>query len=219
MKKKNMNVIQISMVEDQSSLIGILRRSLESVPDIELVSEYASAEAALRGLVKNPPDIVVMDIGLPQMNGIECMMRVRRKAPEITFLMFTVFSNNQNVFDSLKAGAMGYILKRDGVRGVIDGVRELASGGAPMSREIARKVLTSFQPPEELTEKLTPREEEILRMLAKGLLNKEIALELNPQISEGTVKQHIYRIYRKLQVNNRQEASNKYLGIQSDEEW
>ena len=182
--------------------------------DIELISAYSNAEDALKRLVKDDPDVVIMDIGLPQMNGIECLMRIQKKSPDISFLMFTIYENSEHVIDSLKAGAMGYILKRDGVEGIIEGVRELVAGGAPMSRNIARKVLKSFQPSDRLIEKLSPREREVLNLLSKGFQYKEIAQKLNPQIDVGTVKQHIHRIYKKLQVNNRTEAINKFLGYQ-----
>lgn len=203
---------RICIVEDTAFLAEELKKGLEDVVDIELVRHFENGEDAVKGILRDRPDIVVMDIGLPQMSGIECMMRVRMKEPDIHFMMFTVFETSENVFDSLKAGALGYILKREGVEGVVKGVRELAKGGSPMSRSIARKVLSSFQHPRTLIEKLSPREMEVLHLLSKGLQYKEIAVELNPQIDVGTVKQHIHRTYKKLQVNNRTEALNKYLG-------
>lgn len=207
--KKN---IRLSIVEDVPSLRQALERETKALDDITFLSGYDNAEDALKGLAKEKPDIVIMDIGLPGMNGIECMLRAARKVPDISFLVFTVFESSEMVFDALKAGALGYILKRDGVDGIIQAVYGLAAGGSPMSREVARKVLTSFRPPHDVTEFLSPREEEILILLSKGLLYKEIAVRLNPQIGENSVRQHLHRIYTKLQVNNRTEAVNKYLG-------
>lgn len=210
--KEMSQLTRICVVEDTLYLAEELKKGLLEVQDIELIRHFDNGEDAVKGILQDRPDIVVMDIGLPQMSGIECMMRIRMKAPEIQFMMFTVFETSESVFDSLKAGAFGYILKRDGVEGVVEAVRELRAGGSPMSRSIARKVLGSFQQPKGLLEKLSARELEVLNLLSKGLQYKEIAYQLNPQIDIGTVKQHIHRIYRKLQVNNRTEAINKYLG-------
>ncbi len=203
---------RISIVEDTHFIANELKEGLKAYPDIEFITHYDNGEDAAKGLLKDKPDVVIMDIELPQMNGIECMVKVLNKDQDIQFMMFTVFESSDSLFDSLKSGALGYILKRDGVVGVVNGIRELREGGSPMSRSIARKVLKSFQQPKELMEQLSPRELQVLNLLSKGLQYKEIAVELNPQIIEGTVRQHVHRIYKKLQVNNRVEAVNKYLG-------
>jgi len=206
------NPIRISIVEDTAPIMTALRTKILEIEDILLVSTYTNAEDALKKLVKDKPDVVVMDIGLPGIQGTECMMKILSKTSKISFLMFTVYESSEHVFDSLKAGASGYILKREGAEGVIKGVREVVAGGAPMSRSIAKRVLKSFQPEGHLIENISQREREILNLLSKGFLYKEIADKLIPKIQIGTVKQHIHRIYRKLQVNNRTEAIKKYLG-------
>jgi len=157
------------------------------------------------------PEVVIMDIGLPGMSGIEGVIRLKEKYPHINFLMFTIFADD-HVFEALKAGADGYILKREAPEKILQAIREVKDGGAPMSRTIARKVLDSFRPKKKnkaIIESLTPRQIEILELLDTGLSYKLIADQL--EIAEGTVKQHIHHIYRKLQVNNRTEAINKYL--------
>lgn len=203
--------ISICIVEDTPYLADELQTGLEAIEDIKLLAQYENGEEAVRGILQKKPDVVVMDIGLPGMNGIECMMHIRRKNPDIQFMMFTIFENSDKVFEALKVGALGYILKREGVIGVVNGVRELKAGGSPMSRSIARKVLSSFQQTRNPLEQLTNRELEVLNLLSRGLQYKEIAGQLNPQVVEGTVKQHINNIYKKLEVNNRLEAVNKYL--------
>ncbi len=208
------NPIRISIVEDTEHIMNALKSEILEIEDILLVSTYTNAEDALKKLVREKPNVVIMDIGLPQMQGTECMMRILKKVPEMSFLMFTVYESSEHVFDSLKAGASGYILKREGAEGVIEGVREVIAGGAPMSRTIAKRVLKSFQPEKRLIENISQREREILNLLSKGFLYKEIADKLTPPIKIGTVKQHIHRIYQKLQVNNRTEAIKKYLGYE-----
>lgn len=207
--------LRISMVEDLPEIRESVKNRILQTEGLEWVSEYHTAEDAIPGLINDQPDIVIMDIGLPIISGIECMLRVKLKRPEIRFLMFTVFVQDEKVFDALKVGADGYILKHGGAEGIIKAIRELEKGGAPMSPEIARKVLKSFHrvgSGNPQLEKLSAREVEILNCLSKGWLYKEIADRLQPPITEGTVKQHIHRIYKKLEVNNRTEALNKYLG-------
>jgi len=206
-------VIRVSVVEDQPDVLHSLVRRIDRTEGMMCVSQFDNAEDALLRIPAQLPDIVLMDIGLPKMNGIECMIRINLQAPDIDFLMFTVFDTDEFVFDALKAGAVGYVLKTEGAGGVVKAIEEYALGGAPMSREIARKVLTSFhfqyKKRNSGFEELTPQQMLILEQLAQGLLNKEIADRLG--ISEGTVKQHNYAIYKKLQVNNRTEAVQKYL--------
>ena len=204
---------RISIVEDQPDVLRSLVNNINRTEGMMCLSHYLNAESALKGIVLDRPDLVLMDIGLPKMDGVECMIRIQEKAPRIECLMFTVFDNESQVFEALKAGASGYILKSDRVPGAIRAIKEWRNGGAPMSREIARKVLNSFHHKRSQKspdfEELTQRQLAILDLLSKGLLNKEIADRLN--ISEGTVKQHNYAIFKKLQVNNRMEAVNKYL--------
>lgn len=206
-------MIRVSVVEDQPDVLNSLVRRIDRAEGMICLSHFTNAEDALEKIPQQQPDLVLMDIGLPRMDGVECMIRIKMQVPEADFLMFTVFDNDETVFDALKGGAVGYVLKSDGPAGALDAIGEYARGGAPMSREIARKVLSSFHTvnkrPKEGFEDLTPQQALILGQLSQGLLNKEIADRLG--ISEGTVKQHNYAIYKKLQVNNRTEAVQKYL--------
>jgi DNA-binding NarL/FixJ family response regulator len=153
-----------------------------------------------------------MDISLPGMSGIECMRQVKAIRPEMQFLMFTVFEDAEQIFQALSAGANGYLLKNASPDKIIEAIRELHQGGAPMSAAIARKVVGSFRPAAAVPDNsgLSVREREVLEYLAKGLLYKEIGDQLG--ISTGTVRQHIHHIYRKLHVQNRTEAINKAFG-------
>lgn len=208
-------ITRVGIVEDIDEVRTSLIQKVNGSPNFKCVCNFNSGESAVKGLIKYKPEIIIMDIGLPQMSGVECMLRVKKEYNNFQFLMFTVFDHDEKVFDALKAGANGYILKKDGTKGVIDALSVLTHGGAPMSPVIARKVLDSFHQPlssENYADKLTSRETEILRLLAKGLLYKEIAIQLRPPITVGGLKQNINRIYKKLEANNRTEAINKYLG-------
>ena len=155
------------------------------------------------------PDVVIMDINLPGMNGIECIKKVKLSCPNTQFIMFTIYENDEKVFEALVAGASGYMLKKTPLSKIIESLIELHEGGAPMSMQIARKVIDKMRRNESpsLNEDLTTRENEVLQCLAKGWLYKEIGTKLN--ISMGTVRQHIHNIYEKLHVQNRTEALNK----------
>lgn len=206
-------MINVSIVEDQPDVLRSLVRNIDRTEGLTCISHYTNGEDAATHLPTDRPDVVLMDIGLPKMNGVECMMKVQLQAPRMEFLMFTVFDHDEMVFEALKAGASGYVLKSDRVPGAIRAIQEWAAGGAPMSRDIAKKVLGSFRQKEQNRhpdfEALTERQLKILELLSTGKLNKEIADLLG--ISEGTVKQHNYAIFKKLHVNNRLEAVNKYL--------
>jgi DNA-binding NarL/FixJ family response regulator len=154
-----------------------------------------------------------MDINLPGMNGIECIREIKTKVPRTQFMMFTVYENDEKVFEALKAGASGYLLKNTGLMQLIEALQELHNGGSPMSANIARKLVTVFREKENSeipVEMLSKRETEILQLLSRGLLYKEIADQLS--ISVSTVRQHIHKIYEKLHVQNRTEAINKAFG-------
>jgi len=211
--KNQKSMIRISVVEDQTDVLNSLTKRINRTEGMICVSQFSNAEEALLRIPEQKPDLVLMDIGLPKMDGVECMIRIKLLTPEVNFLMFTVFDNDEYVFDALKAGAIGYVLKKEGAAGVLQAIEEYARGGAPMSRDIARKVLSSFhlqyRKPKKGFEELTAQQLLILEQLSQGLVNKEIADRLS--ISEGTVKQHNYAIYKKLQVNNRTEAVQKYL--------
>jgi len=203
----------ICIVEDTDHIRDILHNRINETEDLFCAGAFDSAERALEELPQIKPDVVIMDIGLPGKNGIECMMEVKSSCPATAFLMFTVFDNDEHVFDALKAGAAGYIMKDEKPSGVINAIREYLGGGGPMSAEIAKKVLSSFHHKKQShpdVEALTDHQRRILDLISKGHLNKEIANTLG--ITEGSIKVQINRIYKKLQVNNRVEAINKYKG-------
>lgn len=205
----------VIIVEDIDEIRESLAARIDAEDLLICMATYKDAEDALANIPSKKPDIVLMDIGLPYMSGIECMLRIKVRHPDIRFLMFTIFDHDDKVFDALKAGASGYILKEDGSKGAVQAVYDLLDGGAPMSTPIAQKVLRSFhryQPKDKTVERLTPRQVEILQLLSEGLYYKEIAQRLTPAITIGGLKQSINRIYRKLQVNNKTEAINKWLG-------
>jgi DNA-binding NarL/FixJ family response regulator len=205
-----MSLIRVAIVEDLQEVADGLAAFLQYDKDLALIGNYRTAEAAEIELPILKPDIVIMDINLPGMTGIECVARVKALEPGIQFMMFTVYENNEQVFEALKAG---YLLKKTSPAQIIESVKELQQGGSPMSASIARKLVTVFQQqPTVASEaaKLTTREKEVLELTAKGLLYKEIANQLS--IGFGTVRQHLYKIYEKLHVQNKTEAINKVYG-------
>lgn len=204
-----MKKIDVCIVEDLRDIREGLISIISGYADFNLLGAFETADAAFIALPKLKPDVVIMDINLPGMSGVECVRQLKTTMPQMQFMMFTVFESSEQVFEALEAGASGYLLKRSSPAKIIEAVIELKDGGAPMSTEIARKVVASFQKPtlSKETDVLTNREKEILDQLAKGLLYKEIGANLN--ISTGTVRQHIHNIYEKLHVQNRTEALNK----------
>ena len=204
---------KVAIVEDKPSLCQLLTRLVKTAPGLEFVGVCKSAEDALRLIPETKPDVVIMDIQLPGMSGIACTARLRSLAPKSQVLIFTVFEDSDQIFEALKAGACGYLLKRATPDEILEAIREVKHGGAPMTPEIARRVVASFRrDPTAADERknLTPREEEILRLLAKGYVTKEIADQLH--ISFDTVRSHLRHIYEKLHVRSRTEAVIKYLG-------
>jgi DNA-binding NarL/FixJ family response regulator len=211
----DMEKIRLAIVEDLEEVIEGLSAFIAHDKDIELLATFRTAEAAALELPIIKPDIVIMDINLPGITGIECIKRVKLVAPGIQFMMFTVYENNDQVFEALKAGASGYLLKKTAPRQIIEAVKELKEGGSPMSATIARKLVTLFHEKEKPAEKeeaalLTNREKEVLQCVAQGMMYKEIADKLF--ISFHTVRQHIGNIYEKLHVQNKTEAINKVFG-------
>jgi DNA-binding NarL/FixJ family response regulator len=205
--------ITLAIVEDLDEVREGLKQFISLSPEFEVLDTFKTAEEALYDLPKICPDIVIMDISLPGMNGIDCIKQVKHKTPHTQFMMFTVYENDEKVFEALKAGASGYLLKNTGLVNMIESLKELHLGGSPMSSNIARKLVTVFREQQKESapvEVLSNRENEILQLLAKGLLYKEIADTLT--ISTGTVRQHIHKIYEKLHVQNRTEAINKAFG-------
>ena len=205
--------ITLAIVEDLDEVRDGLKNFISLSTDFKVLGTFKTAEDAVIDLPKLKPDIVIMDINLPGMNGIECIRRVKDKSLATQFMMFTVYENDEKVFEALKAGASGYLLKNTGLVQLIESLKELYNGGSPMSANIARKLVTLFRSEQKETanlEVLSSRENEILQLLAKGLLYKEIADQLS--ISVSTVRQHIHHIYEKLHVQNRTEAINKAFG-------
>jgi DNA-binding NarL/FixJ family response regulator len=205
--------ITLAIVEDLDEVRDGLKNFISLSHDFKVLDTYKTAEEAAYDLPKLKPDIVIMDINLPGMNGIECIRQVKDKIPGTQFMMFTVYENDEKVFEALKAGASGYLLKNTGLVQLIESLKELHNGGSPMSANIARKLVTLFRSEQKETtnlEILSSRENEILLLLTKGLLYKEIAEQLS--ISVSTVRQHIHHIYEKLHVQNRTEAINKAFG-------
>lgn len=205
--------ITLAIVEDLDEVRDGLKNFISLSPEFKVLNTFKSAEDAIDELPKITPDIVIMDISLPGMNGIECIRLVKPKSPKTQFMMFTVYENDEKVFEALKAGASGYLLKNTGLVQLIESLKELYNGGSPMSANIARKLVDVFRSTEkenQTVESLSQRENEVLQLLAKGLLYKEIADQL--RISIATVRQHIHHIYEKLHVQNRTEAINKAFG-------
>ena len=206
-----MNPIKICVVEDLKEIREGMVSLLSLDERFEMLASFTDAEAAARDLPAWQPDIVVMDINLPGMNGIECIKIVKSQCPNTQFMMFTIYENDEKVFEALEAGASGYLLKKTPLAKIVEALTELHEGGAPMSMQIARKVIERMHGNETTgsIDVLTSRENEVLQCLAKGWLYKEIANKLN--ITVGTVRQHIHNIYDKLHVQNRTEALNKLL--------
>jgi len=203
--------IRVAVVEDDSKLRQTLELFISRSPGMRFVAGYGSAEAALKGLVSESPDVVLMDIRLPGMSGIECVSRLASLVPGAKVLMLTAYEDSDDVLQSLKAGAFGYMLKSADPAKLREAIREVHKGGSPMTGSIARKIVDMFRggataaaPSAEGPAQLSPREIEILRLLSTGCSYKQIAEELDGSIN--TVRTHIKRIYEKLHAHNRTEA-------------
>lgn len=213
MSKIEDGLITVAVVEDDAevrhSLVGILKRG----PGVICVGDYGNAEDALREIPQVQAKVVLMDINLPGMDGVRCVRRLSELSPKTQVLMLTVFDNTDAIFNSLAAGASGYLLKPITAAQLLSAVTDVHGGGAPMTSDIARKVVQTFKQPAPAsgeTENLTPREQEVIDFLAKGYLYKEIAEQL--KISYGTVHTYVERIFKKLHVRSRAQAVAKYLG-------
>ena len=204
--------ISVSIVEDNDQLRGTVARVLNRADGFRCASQYGNAEDALKGLPHDKPEVVLMDINLPGMNGVECVRQLKQLLPGTQIIMLTVYEDTENIFNALAAGATGYMLKRTPRAELLDAIRDVLKGGSPMSAHIARKVVLSFAKPAATpaaTENLSEREQQVLDCLAQGFLYKEIAEKLG--ISYETVHTYIRRIYEKLQVRTRTEAVAKFL--------
>ncbi len=205
--------IRVGIVEDDRTVRENLAAWIDQTPGFSCAAACASAEEALKRLPNSAPDVVLMDIHLPGQSGIECVAQLRRLLPQTQVIMLTVEEDNEQVFESLKAGATGYLVKHVSPEEILEAVAEVHRGGAPMSSHIARRVVAAFQQrtrTEAAAVQLSPREEEILRLLAKGARSKEIADRLN--IGSGTVNTHVRHIYEKLHVRSRAEAVARFVG-------
>ncbi len=202
-------MITICIIEDITEIQEGLKLIIENDERFLLLKCFATAEDAIEHLPLLIPNIVIADINLPGKSGIDCVLNIKEKVPNIQFIMFTIYEDNDQVFDAIKAGANGYILKNTPPHKIIEALIDLSEGGSPMTAKIARKVIANMQtkPTSPEIELLTPRENEVIQLLSKGYLYKEIADKLT--IAVSTVKRHLSHIYQKLQVQNKTEALNK----------
>ena len=219
--------ITVCFVEDDRNTRRVLAELLSREPALRVIGHYANGEEALRGIMDLKPDVALVDINLPGMSGIECVARLKAEMPALQVIMLTTYEESERIFDSLRAGASGYLLKKRLPQEIVPAVEQVYGGGAPMSAEVARKVIDHFRVPaqspapaatvskekasvEPVDSVLTDREREVLALLASGALYKQIADRLG--ISLNTVGTHVKKIYEKLHVQSRTEATLKYLG-------
>lgn len=214
MRKK---VITIAIVDDDKGTRELLAKRIGQEEDMRCIRLFNEPNSAMKELPDLCPDIVLMDINMPIMSGIECVQKLKDRMPDTDFLMLTVHEDSRCIFDALSAGASGYLLKRSAGEKLASAIREAAAGGSPMDSRIARKVVQSFRAPPRVSsaklEAISEREQQVLELIARGHQTKEIADMLD--IGSGTVLTYIRRIYKKLQVNSRIEAVNVMRGLQS----
>lgn len=201
-------MIHVSIAEDLPEVRKALEQLLQSQEDMVLLSSSPTGEDAAVAITKAQPDVAILDINMPGISGIECISKIKNDCPGTQFMIFTIYENDEKIFDALAAGASSYMLKKTPPDKMIEAIKELHNGGSPMSNMVARKVISYFkQNNNTALSSLTNKENEILLLLSKGFLYKEIAAKLS--ITVGTVTQHIHNIYDKLHVTNRTEAINK----------
>jgi DNA-binding NarL/FixJ family response regulator len=205
-------MISVSIIDDEDDLRRSIFTFINGAPDFKCVSAYSTAREALRGLPGDRPDVVLMDINMAGMNGIECVARLKALHPQMQIVMFTVYEDTAQIFQALSAGASGYLLKRSTPDRLLQAIRDVHAGGSPMSSSIARKVVASFQKPGSPargSDHLSGREQSILDCLSRGLTYQQTADHL--AISIGTLRTHVRRIYEKLHVHARTAAVAKYM--------
>ena len=206
--------IQVSIVEDDNDARQLLAEMIRRADGFALLSDHGSVESALAWLPAQQPDVVLMDINLPGLSGIDGVRRLKPRLPGTQFMMLTVYEDTNHVFSALAAGATGYLIKQTPLTELLAAIKEVHAGGSPMSSYIARKVVLAFQqttPPADEMQSLSPREREVLELLARGYLYKEIAERLS--LSLPTISTHIRHIYEKLQVRSRAQAVAKFAKI------
>ena len=204
-------LIGVGIVEDDAGLRRNLSRIISQATGMRCIGAWSEGGSALQEMLALKPDVVLMDINMPGMSGIECTARLKQLCPGTQVIMVTVYNDPENIFHALQAGACGYLLKRTSAAGIIGAINEVSNGGAPMTSEIARKLVHAFQTPSGSTSpdvELTQREREVLKLMSEGSTDKKIAADLN--LSYHTVKVHARNIYEKLHIHSRAEAVMKY---------
>jgi len=205
--------IKVAIVDDDEGIRTSLAALIRRAPSLRLAGDYADAETALKEIPRRPPDVVLMDINLPGLKGVECVRQLKAALPAVQFLMLTVYEDSDSLFNSLKAGASGYLLKRTASARLLEAIRDVHDGGSPMTPQLARRVVQFFSRPAEEgnspVSHLTPGEKEFLDQLAHGYAYKEIADRM--KISIDTVRSYVRTVYEKLHVHSRTEAVVKYL--------
>lgn len=204
--------IKVALVEDDEGIRTSLAALIRRAPALRLAGDYPDAETALKEIPHRPPDVVLMDINLPGLNGVECVRQLKAATPEVQFLMLTVYEDSDSLFNSFRAGASGYLLKRTASAKLIEAIRDVHAGGSPMTPQLARRVVQFLSGPtqsQSAISRLTPGEKEFLDQLANGYAYKEIAERMS--ISIDTVRSYVRTVYEKLHVHSRTEAVVKYL--------
>ena len=204
--------IKVAIVDDDEGIRTSLAALIRRAPTLKLAGDYPDAETALKEIPRHPPDVVLMDINLPGIKGVECVRQLKSAMPSVQFLMLTVYEDSDSLFNSLKAGASGYLLKRTASARLREAIRDVYGGGSPMTPQLARRVVQFFSKPAEgelSVSRLTPGEREFLNQLANGYAYKEIADRM--KISIDTVRSYVRTVYEKLHVHSRTEAVVKYL--------
>jgi len=203
--------IKVAIVDDDKDMRSSLATLVRGADSLQLAGNYANAEAALKEIPRHPPDVVLMDINMPGMAGIECVRQLKALVPKVQFLMLTVYEDGDSLFNSLQAGASGYLLKRTTSTELLQAVRDVHGGGSPMTPQVARRLVQFFSKPQggSSVTNLSPGEREFLQLLAKGYSYKEIADHMG--ISTDTVRYYVRTVYEKLHVHSRTEAVVKFL--------
>jgi DNA-binding NarL/FixJ family response regulator len=204
--------IKVAIVDDDEGIRTSLAALIRRAPTLKLAGDYPDAETALKEIPRHPPDVVLMDINLPGIKGVECVRQLKSAMPSVQFLMLTIYEDSDSLFNSLKAGASGYLLKRTASARLLEAIRDVYGGGSPMTPQLARRVVQFFSKPAEgelSVSRLTPGEREFLNQLANGYAYKEIADRM--KISIDTVRSYVRTVYEKLHVHSRTEAVVKYL--------